>query len=273
MNRRSQLILGSLFTLIPFLYAEENSSEHQLLNVPALSAPVMGNRLEISPTTFDFGWCPDNSKISATFVAKNVSSEMIPIMSVQPTCGCTASQFSPATLGTHEETKIGLTFNTRGYTNLAFNKSAKVKSDVVTGEFSVNLKGYVLDPNAKVVPVGDGVIEFTEKENEKKKTIKIENKSDKEITLVVIHDAADWAKLKLSNEKISAGKSVSLSVVASGSLADARDTSVTYAAMADSEVNRLTIAIRTGPPPVPYRQITPPPSGRPQETPAPPPSK
>ena len=130
-------------------------------------------RLEITPTTFDFGWCPDNAKINAQFSVRNISSEMIPIMSVQPTCGCTASQFSPSTLATQEETKIGLTFNTRGYANMTFNKATKVKADVMTGEFSVNLKGYVLDPNAKVVPVGDGIIRFEPESKDKKKTIKI----------------------------------------------------------------------------------------------------
>jgi hypothetical protein len=226
-------------------------------------------RLEIIPTTFDFGWCPDNAKVSAQFILRNISSEMILIMSVQPTCGCTASQFSPATLGSQEETKVGLTFNTRGYANMSFNKTAKVKSDVVTGEFTVTLKGSVVDPNIKVVPVGDGIVGFSPDSKDKKKIIKIENKTDKDVRLDVVQQPVGWAKIKLGNELIAAGKTTDMVVTVDGSYDDSRDTSVTYSASTpEGEVNRFTVAIRTGPAPQPYRQFQQP--SHPQVQPTPP---
>src|SRR5262245_21402455 len=95
------------------------------LSFPSLSQAAA---LRIDPETFDFGWAPDNAKISADFTVKNTGVEIIPLTSVQPTCGCTASNFSPGQLASAEETKIGLTFNTRGYRGMAFNKSTKVNS-------------------------------------------------------------------------------------------------------------------------------------------------
>lgn len=225
------------------------------------------SRLEITPTTFDFGWAPDNAKISAQFSVRNVSSEMIPIMSVQPTCGCTASQFSPATLGSQEETKIGLTFNTRGYANMPFNKPTKVKADVMTGEFSVNLKGHVLDAQAKVRPVGDGIVGFDADSKDKRKSIKIENKSDKDVQLNVYQPAAAWVKIKLSSDVIPAGKSVDMTVALESSPEDTRDTSITFTPMADVPLNNLTIAIRSGQAPTAYRPYNPP-KMQPQPTPA-----
>ena len=79
----------------------------------------------------------NNAMVSATFLVKNTSAEPVPLTAVQPACGCTASSFSPENLSSNEETKVGLTFNTRGYAGLEFKKSAKVKTDSATNETTV----------------------------------------------------------------------------------------------------------------------------------------
>lgn len=202
----------------------------------------------ITPTTFDFGWCPDNAKISAEFSVKNAGVDIIPIASVQPTCGCTASQFTPGPLASNAETKVGLTFNTRGYNGSAFNKVTKVKTES-GNEYNVNLTGNVNDPAAKIFPDQGGVASFEPGSKEKKKTIKIQNKTDKDVDLTVIHNAADWAKANLSAQQIKAGESVGLEVSVDGSYDAAKDTSVTLEARSGDASWRLTVAIRTGPAP------------------------
>jgi hypothetical protein len=222
--------------------------------------------LEISPQTFDFGWSPDNAKISCEFKLRNTGTGLISLTSVQPACGCTATNFHPEELSSAEETTIGLTFNTRGYTGMKFNKTAKVKADIAEGEYTVNLKGHVTDSDAKVVPVGDGVAGFEPSEDVKRRTIQIENKGSQTVRLEVIQPPADWALVKLKKTSIPPGKTVELDVSVEGSVEETRDTSITLAALADKEINRLTIAVRTGKPPPPYRRYVPPPqqnSGQP----------
>src|SRR5258706_9505250 len=98
--------------------------------LPILLQPgFAAQRIEISPTTFDFGWAPDNAKITAEFTVMNAGDEMVPLTAFKPSCGCTATDFEPDALASHEQRKISLTFNTRGYTNQTFHKMAAVKTD------------------------------------------------------------------------------------------------------------------------------------------------
>lgn len=210
--------------------------------------------LIITPTTFDFGWCPDNAKISAEFTLKNSGVDMIPITSVQPTCGCTASNFTPGALASNEETKVGLTFNTRGYAGTEFHKSAKVKTDGIEAEYTVQLTGHVLNSNAKVVPDSDGIAGFDVGTKEKKKTIHIQNKSDKDVTIEMVLKPAAWAKVKIDSPVIKAGQSTSMDVSVDGSVDENRETSITLAANDGAVVSRLTVAIRTGTPPAPMKR-------------------
>ncbi len=221
-------------------------------------APNAAETLVISPTTFDFGWSPDNAKISAEFTIKNTGVAAIPINSVQPTCGCTVPQFTPGTLATNEETKATLTFNTRGYAGSSFHKSAKVKTDSENSEYSVLMTGYVLDPNAKVVPDQNGTAGFEPGSKEKKKTIKIQNKSDKDVTLSVVQSPASWATAKLQAASVKAGASINLEISAEGPYDQTKETSVTYEVAGLDQPARFTVAIRTGTPPTPVRAVVPP---------------
>lgn len=221
--------------------------------IPPSNQPLM-----ITPTVFDFGWCPDNAKVSAEFTVKNTGVDMIPITGVQPTCGCTASHFTPGSLATNDETKVVLTFNTRGYANSGFTKSAKVKTDIGGTEYTVQMTGFVTDDQAKVVPDQDGIASFEPNSKGNKKTLHIQNKNDKDITLEIVQKPASWATATLRATTVKAGASVPMDITVDGPFVPAKDTSVTLAASDGAATKRLTIAIRTGEPPLPIRKPSPP---------------
>lgn len=238
----------------------------KILKLAALAGFFFSNAgasqiLQVIPGTFDFGWCPDNAKVSADFVIKNTGTDMVPLTAVQPTCGCTASEFTPGNLSTNDEKKIGLTFNTRGYANSAFNKNAKVKTDKSELEYTVHLKGHVTDPNAKVFPTGDGIAAFEPGASSKTKDITIVNKADGDVSLNIVQKPAEWAQVKLERNTVPPGGTLDLNVSVSGSLEEDRTTSVTLEALGQGNVHRFTVAVRTGKPPQPYR--LPPPSQKP----------
>ncbi len=216
----------------------------------------------ITPTTFDFGWAPDNSKINAEFTLKNTGSDLVPLTSVQPTCGCTVPQFTPSSLGANDQTKVILTFNTRGYAGTGFSKNAKVKTDDSSIEYTVMMTGFVTDPNAKVIPDQGGVAGFPKDAKERSKKIKIENKSDKDVTLEIVQAPAAWAKVKLDATSIKAGGAAVLEVSIDGETDQDKQTSVTLSAKDDVKTSRLTVAIWTGQGPTPMRrpEVVPPPA-------------
>ncbi len=207
--------------------------------------------LVVSPSTFDFGWCPDNAKVHADFTIRNTGTDLIPVTSVQPTCGCTASEFTPSSLASNAESKVGLTFNTRGYAGSPFHKNAKVKTDDAQSEYTVNMIGYVLNPAAMVVPEGDGIAGFEPDTKEKKKTISIKNKSTKDVSLKVVQPASSWANVKFDVQSLKAGESAPMVVSPEGSFTEDRTTSITVEATDGTNYSRFTVAIRTGTPPPP----------------------
>jgi hypothetical protein len=219
----------------------------------AVSQAYSPSALVISPHTFDFGWCPDNAKVHAEFTIRNTGTDLIPVASVQPTCGCTASEFTPASLGSNEESKVGLTFNTRGYAGSAFHKTAKVKTEGDTNEYTVELTGFVVNPASVIVPEGDGVAGFAPDSKDKKKTISIKNKGSKDVTLKVVQPAAAWAHVKFDVASIKAGETAPMTIAPEGSFDDERTTSITVEANDGTSDSRFTIAIRTGTPPPPMR--------------------
>jgi hypothetical protein len=210
--------------------------------------------ITIIPSTFDFGWCPDNSKIDAEFTIRNTGTDLIPITDVQPTCGCTVPNFKAGSLGTNDESKVVLTFNTRGYAGSVFHKNAKIKTDANTADYTVNMVGRVLDASATVAPDGDGVAEFTKDTKEKKKTISIHNKGAAAVTLKVVQPAAGWANAKLEAESLKPGETASIVVAPDGGFDVDRTTSMTVEANDGTAASRFTIAIRTGTPPPVMRQ-------------------
>jgi Protein of unknown function (DUF1573) len=225
------------------------------LGLLSMGTLYANDALLITPSVFDFGWAPDNAKISAQFTVKNNSSDLVALTSVQPTCGCTASNFTPADLPSDKETKIGLTFDTHGYAGISFNKSTKVKAGNPEMDYTVKLAGFVHDPMAKIVPVGDGIASYDSETKDDKKTIEIQNKLDKEVTVSIVQEPASWAKASLRSTVIAAGKTVPLDVVVKGSYEESKNTSVTLQATDGTATHRLTIAIRTGASPQGYRKI------------------
>ena len=220
--------------------------------IPGMTAPI----LEITPGTFDFGWAPDNAKVTAQFTIRNLGEEMVPLTAVKPTCGCTATDFTPDGLASQEEKRISLTFNTRGFANAPFRKLAKVTTDLPEHSYTVYLVGHVLKPDNGLVPDSGGIAGF-EKGAAKKKTIMVMNKTGGDVTPSVVQDPAGWAKVKVPQKPVKAGESVPVEISVEGSLEEARDTSVTLAPAGMTDQNRVTLAIRTGPPPPAYRAYQP----------------
>lgn len=223
----------------------------------ALTSGFAAPRLEISPSTFDFGWAPDNAKITAQFTVVNTGDEMVPLTSVKSTCGCTASNFEPDALASREHKKIALTFNTRGYTNQPFKKMARVKTDVPENAYTVYLTGHVANPENGIIPDSGGIAGF-EAGSPRKQKIKLTNKTASPLSLEVVQEPESWARVKFSGRPIKPGESTDVEISVEGPLDQKRDTSVTFASTDAAAPVRVTVAIRTGPPPPAYRHYTPP---------------
>jgi hypothetical protein len=217
--------------------------------------------LKSDPGIFDFGWAPDNSRIFCEFSVKNMGTDSVNLQALKPACGCTAAQFTPMSLASDADTRIGLAFNTRGYRGHSFSKTAELTTENNSSNITVYFKGVVMDSEAKLLPVGSGIASFepTTKGNSQK--IVLQNKSDKDLKLAIIQSPASWAKLKFGADTVKAGQTADITVVMNGSFDQVRETSLTLEGSSGDARHRVTLAIRTGPPAKDYQPLRPAASG------------
>jgi hypothetical protein len=222
----------------------------------ALQAPAWSSDLMVSPTTFDFGWSPDNAEITAVFNVKNPGSSVIPLTAVQPSCGCTAADFTAEDLSADQQRPIKLTFNTRGYTNMPFRKRTDIKAGTPEKNYEVIVEGFVTPAEAPFAPTDDGVASFSTGAS-KKQVITLQSKLTDAVELSIIQNPAEWAQVRLKQDKVEAGQSADVEISVDGDLKESRHTSVTLEAKGGITSHRVTLAIRTGGEPEPYRKIRP----------------
>lgn len=227
--------------------------KYRFLSVLFLVFPLVAfaesTGLEIVPRTFDFGWAPANAKVTASFTLRNTSIRLIPITDVQPSCGCTAPDFTAGDLASQDEMTIGLTFDTRGYQGIRFFKKTYVKTGDADWEYEVFLRGHVLDPAAPLRPAGSGVVTFEPGMKDSKKTVSLVNHSSETLSLSVVQRPAEWAEIRFDPPLVQSGKSSTLTVTVLPPYDDDRHTSVTFEGADDQDAYRATVAIRTGPSP------------------------
>src|SRR5262245_20619711 len=100
------------------------------------------------------------------------------------------------------------------------------------------------------MPDSEGIAALERGTSAHKKTIHRPNSTQAPITLSVIQPPAPWAKVKVPSKRLAPGDAGALEVTVDGSVDVDRFTSITLAPADDSTHNRVTLAIRTGTPPV-----------------------
>lgn len=230
---------------------------HTLFLAGFLAASPLLATLKSDPETFEYGWAPDNARIFSEFTIKNTGNDAIGLQALKPACGCTAAKFQPMSLASEADTKISLTFNTRGYKGHSFNKSAELTTNDNQGNILVYLKGHVMNPNAGLQPTGSGIAAFGPDRNTNTEKITLQNKTDKDLKLSIVQPSASWAKVKLGAETIPAGQSTTVTIQVSGSFDQVRETSLTIEGVGADSPQRATLAVRTGPAPREHQPIRP----------------
>jgi hypothetical protein len=84
------------------------------LTIAALPA-VAGETITLSESEFDFGFAPQNAKISHIFRITAPDRDSLKITEVVPGCGCTKAPLDKSELGPGESTNLEIVFDSRSY--------------------------------------------------------------------------------------------------------------------------------------------------------------
>ncbi len=166
-------------------------------------------RLVLEESEFDFGYVPQNAKVSHLFVLKSDGDDSLKITKVVPGCGCTKAPLEKAELAPGESTNLEIIFSTKRYTNRITknprietnegppHKSVRITSNVVRrpdSTYPVIVKPYKLD-----------VSQFGEKVRDEM-TFTLTNVTEEPLTVTLVSNDKRFFEIELPSE-IPAGSS------------------------------------------------------------------
>ncbi len=120
------------------------------MNVEVANTEVAANlaAIEFEEQVHDFGDIKEGEVVEHVFKFKNTGEAPLILTGVQPSCGCTASDYTKDPVAPGSEGTISLTFNSSGKPG-AQNKTATVKANIEGGQTQISFKGNVVGGEAK----------------------------------------------------------------------------------------------------------------------------
>lgn len=169
------------------------------------AAPKLG----ISEENFDFGYVPQNAKVSHIYWLKAEGSDTVRIANVVPGCGCTKVPLEKNILGPGDSTRLEVIFDTRSYSGLV-SKRPTIQFSDGTPDVHVSFSCSVATrPDSTfpviITPYKLDLTQFGEKVRSETK-FTIANASDSDLTLTLVSQPVGLATVSLP-KVVKAGKS------------------------------------------------------------------
>ncbi|UCC44079.1 MAG: DUF1573 domain-containing protein [Candidatus Zixiibacteriota bacterium] len=157
-------------------------------------------RLVLDESEFDFGFVPQNSKITHSFWVKSQGDDSLKILRVVPGCGCTKAPLERDELAPGDSTRLEIIFSTNRYRNRV-SKSPRIETNEGPPHKSVRIAAQVVarpDETFPLVikPYKLDLSQFGEKVRDKMK-FSITNVSDVDLRIKLIDQPDDLFEIDL----------------------------------------------------------------------------
>ncbi|MCX6834746.1 MAG: DUF1573 domain-containing protein [candidate division Zixibacteria bacterium] len=202
--------------------------------------------LVIDQEEFDFGYAPQNSKISHTFHLRNAGDDTLLINRVVPGCGCTQVPLKKSVLAPGESTELAIIFSTGQYNGPVTKKPRLETNDAIPSRNLTFHTTVITRPDStypiQVRPYKLDISQFGQTVRDHMR-FSISNVSDQAISINLVSSADDLMTVTFP-EQVAAGKSGEGSLKLNESAqAQSFETSITLQ-LNDSASTRYTIPIK-----------------------------
>jgi len=168
----------------------------------------------LSESSFDFGFVPQNSKISHTFWIKSVGDDDLKILKVIPGCGCTQAPLEKKLITPGDSTRLEIIFSTKQYKSLV-SKQPKIQTNEGSGDKSLMFKANVIVNPDSTYPlvINPFVVNFTQASDQKNDNfvVTLTNVTEQDLDIVLIDQPDNIFEIKLP-DKIKTGKTAQVSI-------------------------------------------------------------
>ncbi|MCP4569937.1 MAG: DUF1573 domain-containing protein [FCB group bacterium] len=180
-------VIKSIFILALIMFAAQTSQA--------------GPQMKIEPPTFDFGYVPQQAKVTHQFWLKSVGDDMLKIISVKPGCGCTKAPLDKKEIVVGDSARLEIIFDTKKYKGKMM-KSTRIQTNAEEKPVMLRFSARgITDENRATLPImiDPPVLRFDpgDTDNGGQLQFKITNKSDQDIEFKIIDSPERWCKVQL----------------------------------------------------------------------------
>jgi len=100
-------------------------------------------RLLVVSDSWDFGFMPQNAKVTHRYVLENAGDDTLFIEEVKPTCGCTSAPLSKDKLAPGEKVPVDVTFDSKTFNGSLTKHVNVVSSDKESPRYQLSFKAHV----------------------------------------------------------------------------------------------------------------------------------
>jgi len=203
-------------------------------------------RLVIPETTFNFGFVPQNSKLSHVFLLESRGEDSLHILKVVPGCGCTQAPLEKSALAAGESTRLEVIFDTRHYTGKV-TKRPTIQTNEGPPDKFVQFDCEVMSrPDSTypvvITPYKLDISQFGEKVRDQMK-FKIANLSEEALTVTACSVPDDFVTLTLPSSVPPSGSAEGTIKLKSDVLKKQFEKSITIQ-LGDAKNTRFTIPVK-----------------------------
>ncbi|MFH2047915.1 MAG: DUF1573 domain-containing protein [bacterium] len=171
-------------------------------------------QMVLSESSFDFGFVPQNSKISHTFWIKSVGDDDLKILKVVPGCSCTQAPLKKNEVAVGDSTSLEIIFSTKQYKSLV-TKHPKIQTNEGSGDKTLTFVSNVISNPDSTYPliINPFIVNFAQEGDKKNDNfvVNLTNVTEQDLDIVLIDQPDNIFELKLP-EKIKAGQTAKASI-------------------------------------------------------------
>ena len=207
---------------------------------------MAGPELTISEEAFDFGYIPQNSKVTHVFWLRNMGDQELRISKVTPGCGCTQAPLDKQVVAPGDSARLEIIFSSKLYFNRVAKKPVIEVENLPEPRF-VEIVSYVIPrPDSaypvKLDPYKLDISQYGQAVRDRA-TFSLTNVSDQELTVTLIAPPDEFGVLTLP-DRIAPGATVEAELVLKPErLGEELEKSFTFQ-VNDENSTRYTIPVR-----------------------------
>lgn len=185
------------------------------LTIAAAGSTVAGPELTISEEVFDFGYIPQNSKVSHVFWLHNTGDQELRIAQVIPGCGCTQAPLDKQLVPPGDSAKLEIIFSSKLYFDRVVKKPA-IELEGFPDPRYVEISSFVISrPDSafplKLEPFKLDISQYGEAVRDRAK-FSMTNVSNQELAVTIIAPPDEFGVLTMPS-KIGPGETVEAELV------------------------------------------------------------